>query len=118
MVERLVRNEKVSGSNPLISTSFPGEGPFGVTGNTLFCDMAHMQNREVVGKSDRPSHFSGVRVRGLVSINGIYSFQGKQVLGVRPPRVSLGTRDFDEAVRMALAMTQNTGEFTLKGTSG
>jgi integrase len=61
----------------------------------------------MVDKSGRPSHSPVLKVRGLVCIDGRYSYQGRQVNGVRPPRVALGTSDWNEAVSRALQLSQN-----------
>ena len=66
-----------------------------------------MKSAKVVDKSGRSPLRSDVKIRGLVCIDGRYSYQGRQIKGVRPPRVALGTADYDEAVRLALEMASN-----------
>lgn len=45
-----------------------------------------------------------IKVKGLTVIGGWYYYRPAQIDGIRPPRVRLGTRRFDEAVRLALQM--------------
>ena len=58
----------------------------------------------------------GVKVRGLTCIGGWYYFRPGQRDGVRPPRIALGTRSFDEALGMALKMGQEREARFVPGT--
>ena len=58
----------------------------------------------------------GVKVRGLTCIGGWYYFRPGQREGVRPPRIALGTRSFDEALGMALKMGQEREARFVPGT--
>lgn len=58
----------------------------------------------------------GVKVRGMTQIGGWFYFRPAQRDGVRPPRVALGTRVFDEAVKLALTMSENRGAQFVPGT--
>lgn len=60
------------------------------------------QKPRVGGNGGKNGGGRGITVRGLSEINGWYYFRAAQVEGVRPAREALGTRDFDEAVSLAL----------------
>jgi len=57
-----------------------------------------------------------VKVRGLTEIGGWFYYRPGQKDGVRPPRMALGTRVFDEAVKLAIEMSQNRESRFVPGT--
>lgn len=73
---------------------------------------------KVVNKSGQRNWLKGavrgrVKVKGLTEINGWFYYRPAQKEGRRPPRVALGTRSYEEAVRMALEMhRERPVEFT------
>jgi hypothetical protein len=68
LVERLVRNEKARGSNPLTSSGFPG-GAQGEHPNTLkFLDSIGSLGLDSVEISGRPSHYEDQRTLSYAGV--------------------------------------------------
>jgi len=72
-------------------------------------------NAKVVNESGQKSR-RGVKVRGLTEIGGWFYYRPEQRDGVRPPRVAMGTRVFDEAMKLAIEMSHNRDGRFVPGT--
>jgi integrase len=65
-----------------------------------------------------PIRGSAQKVSGLTQINGWYYFRGPQVRNIRPIRVALDTRSFEEAVQLALNLRRSGENHFTAGTLG
>lgn len=77
--------------------------------------------RNVVKKSGqnlvlRAGSEKKLRVKGLTKIGEWYYYRPAQIDGIRPPRVSLDTTNFEEAVQLALDMKRGRGPDFTPGT--